>query len=103
MINKKRSTIDNPFAKAGIEKRKVSINFWRPLNLLNILKSLVTLKTLKILAICGNIEIAEELPVFNPVYDMIISRILAMTTKKSNTFHPDRKYDLPSAKNLSTN
>lgn len=59
-MKKNKQTIDKPFANAGSENMNVSINFCSPLNLLNILKSFVTLKTLKILAICGKIEIAED-------------------------------------------
>ena len=59
-MKKNKQTMDSPFANAGSENTNVSINFCSPLNLLNILKSFVTLKTLKILAICGKIDIAEE-------------------------------------------
>ena len=65
------------------------------MNLLNILNNFVTLRTLNILAICGKIESADELAVLAPVTWSIISSKLAITTKKSNTFHPDKKYPFP--------
>ena len=77
--------------KAGIENMNVYINFWSPLNLLNIRRSFVTLITLKILAIWGRIDMADELDVLDPVYYRIMSKILAITTKKSNKFQPDKK------------
>lgn len=102
LINKNRLTIDKPLAKAGNENINVSISFWSPLNLLNIRNNLVTLKTLKIRAICGRIDKALDWLLLVPVLASIISKTDAITTKKSNIFHPDKKYALPKALNFKT-
>ena len=76
---------------AGNENMKVYISFCSPLNRLNILKSLVILNTLNILAIWGSAESDEFCSLLTPAKSNIISSIEALTTKKSNIFHADRK------------
>lgn len=83
--------MESPLARAGMEKMNVSISFCSPLNLLNILSNFVTRSTLKIRAIWGRIAKAEDAPDAPPAESRIISKIEAITTKKSKMFHPERK------------
>jgi len=91
VMNRYKSKSESPFPIAGSEKTKVYINFWRPLNCLNILSNLVILSTLKILAICGRVESEAFCSLLAPAISSMMSKIEALTTKKSKTFQVDKK------------
>lgn len=88
-MKRNKKTIESPLPKAGIENKNVSINFCNPLNLLNILSIFVTLITLNILAIWGRTDNAADDEPEIPTWERTISKIEAMTTKKSKMFQPE--------------
>ena len=90
-INRYRKRMEKALAMAGKEKTKVSISFWRPLNLFSILSNRVIRSTLKILAIWGRRERVDVCVDPTPAYCKMRSKTEAETTKKSKVFHTDRK------------